>query len=218
MIRILIVDDQALIRDGLRSLLEAQPDLQVVGDTEHGAEAIERIQELVRLFTPPDIILLDIRMPVMDGVAATQQITNKFPNIQVLILTTFDDEEYVSQAIRCGAKGYLLKDTPSKDLAIAIRSVHEGYTYLGPGLMQKALTSPNISAPGTENNHLTPREREVLGLLCQGAENSEIATALFISERTVKNHITNILSRLGLKNRTQAALWAQKIDDRKIDF
>lgn len=210
MIRILIVDDQALIRDGLRSLLEAQPDLQVIGDAEHGADALDRIQALVRLATPPDIVLLDIRMPVMDGVAATQQITAKFPNIRVLILTTFDDEEYVSQAIRYGAKGYLLKDTPSKDLAIAIRSVHEGYTYLGPGLMAKALTSPVIPAPILENKDLTPREQEVLALLCQGAENREIATALFISERTVKNHITNILTRLGLKNRTQAALWAQK--------
>jgi DNA-binding NarL/FixJ family response regulator len=210
MIRILIVDDQALIRDGLRSLLEAQPDLQVVGDAEHGADALDQIQTLVRLATPPDIVLLDIRMPVMDGVAATQQITAKFPNIRVLILTTFDDEEYVSQAIRYGAKGYLLKDTPSKDLAIAIRSVHEGYTYLGPGLMAKALTSRSIPASMPENNDLTPREQEVLALLCQGAENREIATALFISERTVKNHITNILTRLGLKNRTQAALWAQK--------
>lgn len=210
MIRILIVDDQALIRDGLRSLLEAQPDLQVIGDAEHGADALDRIQALVRLATPPDIVLLDIRMPVMDGVAATQQITAKFPDIRVLILTTFDDEEYVSQAIRYGAKGYLLKDTPSKDLAIAIRSVHEGYTYLGPGLMEKALTSPSIPAPISENNDLTPREQEVLALLCQGAENREIATTLFISERTVKNHITNILTRLGLKNRTQAALWAQK--------
>lgn len=218
MIRILIVDDQALIRDGLRSLLEAQPDLQVIGDAEHGADALDLIQALVQLSTPPDIVLLDIRMPVMDGVAATQQITTKFPDIRVLILTTFDDEEYVSQAIRCGAKGYLLKDTPSKDLAIAIRSVHEGYTYLGPGLMQKALTSPNVFAPVNEHNDLTHREREVLALLCQGAENREIATALFISERTVKNHITNILTRLGLKNRTQAALWAQKIDKRKIDI
>jgi DNA-binding NarL/FixJ family response regulator len=149
-------------------------------------------------------------MPVMDGVAATQQIVAKFPNIKVLILTTFDDEEYVSQAIRHGAKGYLLKGTPAKDLAIAIRSVHEGYTYLGPGLMAKALTSPSIPVPSFENNDLTRREQEVLGLLCQGAENREIANTLFISERTVKNHITNILTRLGLKNRTQAALWAQK--------
>jgi DNA-binding NarL/FixJ family response regulator len=208
MIRILIVDDQLLIRDGLRSLLEAQPDLQVVGDAEHGVAAIDRIEQLIQLDTPPDIVLLDIRMPVMDGVAATQQITEKFPNIRVLILTTFDDEEYVSQAIRYGAKGYLLKDTPSKDLAIAIRSVHQGYTYLGPGLMQKALTT----TADTVRVHpdLTPREQEVLELLSHGAENREIATALFISERTVKNHVTNILTRLGLKNRTQAALWAQK--------
>ncbi len=206
-IRIMIVDDQALIRDGLRSLLEAQPDLQVIGAAEDGAEAIDRIQQLVQLSTPPDIVLLDIRMPVMDGVAATKIITTKFPNIRVLILTTFDDEEYVSQAVRHGARGYLLKDTPSRDLATAVRAVHEGYTYLGPGLIQKALIPP---APIDPSAHLTSREQEVLGLICQGAENREIAATLYISERTVKNHVTNILTRLGLKNRTQAALWAQE--------
>jgi DNA-binding NarL/FixJ family response regulator len=206
-IRVLIVDDQVLIRDGLRSLLSAQPDLQVVGDAEDGAAAIELIHQLSQSDQVPDVVLLDIRMPVMDGVAATEQIVTKFPSCRVLILTTFDDEEYVSQAIRHGARGYLLKGTPATDLAMAIRSIYQGYSYLGPGLMAKALSPP---ASGSLESDLTPREQQVLQLLAQGAENREIANSLGISERTVKNHITNILTRLGLKNRTQAALWAQR--------
>ncbi len=206
-IRVLIVDDQVLIRDGLRSLLSAQPDLQVVGDAEDGAAAIDLIHQLSQSDQVPDVVLLDIRMPVMDGVAATEQIVTKFPGCRVLILTTFDDEEYVSQAIRHGARGYLLKGTPATDLAMAIRSIYQGYSYLGPGLMAKALSPP---ASGDLESDLTPREQQVLQLLAQGAENREIANSLGISERTVKNHITNILTSLGLKNRTQAALWAQR--------
>jgi DNA-binding NarL/FixJ family response regulator len=206
-IRVLIVDDQVLIRDGLRSLLSAQPDLQVVGDAEDGAAAIDLIYQLSQSDQVPDVVLLDIRMPMMDGVAATKQIVTKFPSCRVLILTTFDDEEYVSQAIRHGARGYLLKGTPAKDLATAIRSIYQGYSYLGPGLMAKALSPP---ASSSLESDMTPREQQVLQLLVQGAENREIANSLGISERTVKNHITNILTRLGLKNRTQAALWAQR--------
>lgn len=211
-IRVLIVDDQVLIRDGLRSLLSVQPDLQVVGDAEDGAAAIDLIDQLSQSDQVPDVVLLDIRMPVMDGVAATEQIVTKFPGCRVLILTTFDDEEYVSQAIRHGARGYLLKGTPATDLAMAIRSVYQGYSYLGPGLMAKALSPPasgSLQSDSLESD-LTPREQQVLQLLAQGSENREIANALCISERTVKNHITNILTRLGLKNRTQAALWAQR--------
>jgi DNA-binding NarL/FixJ family response regulator len=196
-----------LIRDGLRSLLSAQPDLEVVGDAEDGAAAIELIHQLTQADQAPDVVLLDIRMPVMDGVAATEQIVTKFPDCRVLILTTFDDEEYVSQAVRHGARGYLLKGTPATDLAMAIRSIYQGYSYLGPGLMAKALSPPTSGSPESD---LTPREQQVLQLLAQGAENREIANSLGISERTVKNHITNILTRLGLKNRTQAALWAQR--------
>jgi DNA-binding NarL/FixJ family response regulator len=206
-IRVLIVDDQVLIRDGLRSLLSAQADLEVVGEAEDGAVAIELIEQLSQSDQAPDVVLLDIRMPVMDGVAATEQIVKKFPSVRVLILTTFDDEEFVSPAIRHGAKGYLLKGTPAIDLAIAIRSIYQGYSYLGPGLMAKALSPPGA---GVVDSDLTPREQQVLQLLAQGAENREIAHSLSISERTVKNHITNILTRLGLKNRTQAALWAQR--------
>jgi DNA-binding NarL/FixJ family response regulator len=204
-IRVFIVDDQALIRDGLRSLLMALPDIEVVGDAANGAEAIAQLQTL-----ETHIILLDIRMPVMDGIATTQQIRSQFPDIRVLILTTFDDDAEVVQAMRAGAHGYLLKDTPSKDLAVAIRSIHQGYSYLGPGLMEKAMAIP-VSKPACPNfPELTPREQEILQVLGTGANNREIAAQLFISERTVKNHVTNILSRLGLRDRTQAALYVQQ--------
>jgi DNA-binding NarL/FixJ family response regulator len=204
-IRVFIVDDQALIRDGLRSLLMALPDIEVVGDAANGAEAIAQLQTL-----ETHIILLDIRMPVMDGIATTQQLRSQFPDIRVLILTTFDDDADVVQAMRAGAHGYLLKDTPSRDLAIAIRSIHQGYSYLGPGLMEKAMAIP-VSKPARLNfPELTPREQEILQVLGTGANNREIAAQLFISERTVKNHVTNILSRLGLRDRTQAALYVQQ--------
>ena len=208
-IRIFIVDDQALIRDGLRSLLSALPDILVVGDAINGSEALIQLQTMIENnIVLPEIILLDIRMPVMDGIAATVQIRSRFPELRVLILTTFDDDVDVAQAMRSGANGYLLKDTPSKDLAIAIRSIHQGYTYLGPGLIEKVLTpAPQITPHFPE---LTPREQEILQVLGTGANNREIAETLFISERTVKNHVTNILSRLGLRDRTQAAIYVQQ--------
>jgi DNA-binding NarL/FixJ family response regulator len=210
-IRVFIVDDQALIRDGLKSLLLALPDIDVVGDAANGAEAIAQLQTLAATSEPlPNIILLDIRMPVMDGIATTQQVRSQFPTVNVLILTTFDDDADVAQAMRAGAHGYLLKDTPSKDLAIAIRSIHQGYSYLGPGLMEKALAIPLPQKNRQNFPELTPREQEILQVLGTGANNREIAAQLFISERTVKNHVTNILSRLGLRDRTQAALYVQK--------
>lgn len=213
MIRLLLVDDQIIIRQGLKSLLESKPDLQVVGEAENGQKALDLIESLQRTPLQPDVVLLDVRMPVMDGVAATQQICQRFGETQVLILTTFDDDEYVSQAMRFGAKGYLLKDTPSEDLAIAIRAVHQGYTHLGPGLFEKTLTHQSTTHPvqpaiPLELAQLSPREREVLRLIACGASNREIAQALYISERTVKNHVTSILSRLNLRDRTQAALFA----------
>lgn len=209
---ILIVDDQIIIRQGLRSLLELKSDLEVVGDVENGRVALELIELLQGTPKQPDVVLMDVRMPVMDGVAATQEISQRFPEIRVLVLTTFDDDEYVTQAMRFGAKGYLLKDTPSDDLAIAIRSVDRGYTHMGPGLFEKTLdraskTDSQIKLPAVLTE-LSPRELEVLKLITLGANNKEIAEALYISERTVKNHVTSILSRLNLRDRTQAALFA----------
>ena len=208
-IRLLLVDDQMIIRQGLRSLLEVKPDLEVVGEAENGQQAIAQVETL-----RPDVVLMDVRMPVMDGVAATRQICQQFSQTKVIVLTTFDDDEYVSQAMRLGARGYLLKDTHSDDLAEAIRVVHKGYTQMGPGLLEKAMAPPTpvmLSQPTQlppELARLTAREREVLSLIVKGASNREIAKALYISERTVKNHITHILSQLNVRDRTQAAMFA----------
>lgn len=209
MIKVLLVDDQGLIRQGLRALLELEPDLEIVGEAENGEQAINLVAEF-----QPDVVLLDIRMPIMDGVAATKEIQKRFAKTKILVLTTFDDDEYVSAALQNGAMGYLLKDTPSEELAVAIRAVYKGYTQLGPGIVKKLLTqfsngiitqSPPVPSTLAE---LTPREKEVLRLIATGASNREIAQQLYISEGTVKNHVTNILNRLNLRDRTQAAIWA----------
>ncbi|ARV59294.1 DNA-binding response regulator [Nostocales cyanobacterium HT-58-2] len=214
MIRLLLIDDQIIIRQGLKTLLESKSDLQVVGDAENGQLAIEAVEALYRTPLQPDVVLMDVRMPVMDGVAATRLICQRFPEIHVLVLTTFDDDEYVSQAMRYGARGYLLKHTPLDELAIAIRAVHQGYTHMGPGLFEKALNTPDISdslqpAIPLELAQLSPREKEVLRLIAMGLSNREIAHMLYISERTVRNHVTSILSQLQLRDRTQAALLAR---------
>ncbi|MFN6463821.1 MAG: response regulator [Nostoc sp. DedVER02] len=207
MIRILLVDDQHLIRQGLKSMLESNAEMQVIGEAENGQRALEQIPAL-----QPDIVLMDVRMPVMDGVAATKAIAQQYPDIKVLVLTTFDDDEYVFQAMRLGAKGYLLKDTEPDELILAIQSVYKGQTLLGPGLFEKALTpiaAPVSSVqPPPELAQLTPRELDVLRLIASGANNREIAESLFLSENTVKNYVTSILSRLSLRDRTQAALFA----------
>ncbi|WP_445631119.1 response regulator transcription factor [Nostoc sp. DSM 114167] len=210
MIRILLVDDQHLIRQGLKSMLESNAQMQVIGEAENGQRALEQVAAL-----KPDIVLMDIRMPVMDGVATTKAIAQQYPEIKVLVLTTFDDDEYVFQAMRLGAKGYLLKDTEPDELMLAIRSVYKGQTLLGPGLFEKALTpvtTPVTSVqPPPELAQLTARELDVLRLIASGANNREIAESLFLSENTVKNYVTNILSRLSLRDRTQAALFAHSL-------
>ncbi|WP_066381420.1 response regulator [Anabaena sp. CA = ATCC 33047] len=209
MIKVLLVDDQSLIRQGLKVLLELEPDLEIVGEAENGEIALNLMAELT-----PDVVLMDIRMPIMDGVAATKEIQNSFSDVKVLVLTTFDDDEYVKAALQHGAMGYLLKDTPSEELAVAIRAVQKGYTQLGPGIVKKLLTQFQNSAPSQTPSippslaELTPREKEVLRLIATGANNREIAQELYISEGTVKNHVTNILNRLNLRDRTQAAIIA----------
>jgi DNA-binding NarL/FixJ family response regulator len=217
MIRVLIVDDQELVRQGLSGLLATQPDLQIVGEAATGKQAIAQVEALC-----PDIVLMDIRMPEMDGVVATREICQQFSHPKVLVLTTFDDHEYVSQALQFGAKGYLLKDTPVDDIAIAIRSVYKGYTYLGPGLYEKTLSEPSLAVPPAdfpmspapipaEIAELSPRERQVLRLLAQGASNREIAKSLYITEKTVKNYVSQILNHLRFRDRTQAAIFVNSV-------
>lgn len=216
MIRLLLVDDQTLVRQGLKVLLEAHDDMQVVGEAGNGHQAIQQVDAL-----NPDIVLLDVRMPEMDGVAAAQVLCQQFAEVKVLMLSTFKDDDYVCRAMRYGAVGYLLKDTHAEELVQAIRLAHKGYTQFGPGLFQKAIAglkkppstaSATASPPATELppplKKLTKREREVLCFLITGATNRQIAEALYISERTVKNHVTSILSRLNLRDRIQAAMFA----------
>ncbi|MGB7414411.1 MAG: response regulator transcription factor [Thermosynechococcaceae cyanobacterium] len=207
MIRLLLVDDQGIVREGLRSLLDAKPDLEVVGEADNGQQAVEQ-----GLALQPDVILMDVRMPIMDGVAATRTLQEQAPHLKVLVLTTFDEDDYVACAMRHGAKGYLLKDTPSDELAEAIRAVQKGYTHLGPGLFDKVMTATTEAPPlPPEIQELTPRELEVLQLIATGNSNREIADTLFISERTVKNHVNSILRRLNLRDRTQAAILATSL-------
>jgi DNA-binding NarL/FixJ family response regulator len=206
MIRLILADDQAIIREGLRSLLSLQPDLEVVAEAENGQQATHQVAEFC-----PDIVLMDIRMPIMDGVAATQHICQTYPKTKVLVLTTFDDDEYVYRAMQYGAQGYLLKHTRIAELAQAIRAVAQGATYLGPGLFAKAIANLTPYSPLSTPAKLlalTPREQEVLYLITTGANNREIGQHLQISERTVKNHVTGILSQLNLRDRTQAAVFA----------
>ncbi|MBF2095982.1 MAG: response regulator transcription factor [Synechococcales cyanobacterium K44_A2020_017] len=211
---ILLADDQPLLRQGLKVLLELEPDLIIVGEAATGQAAVQQALSL-----KPDVVLMDIRMPVMDGVAATAQIHHQLPTTKVLVLTTFDDDQYVTAAIQNGAVGYLLKDTPSEELAIAIRAIHKGCSQFSPGILQKMMADLTSPAPKSPNlppgfQDLTHRERDVLRLIAQGASNREIAQQLYISEGTVKNHVTHILSRLELRDRTQAALFAQSVLDR----
>jgi DNA-binding NarL/FixJ family response regulator len=213
MIRLLLVDDQPLIRRGLRALLKPESTLEIVGEAEHGQDALAQIATL-----QPDVVLMDVRMPVMDGVAATKAIAQQFPQVKVLVLTTFDDDDYVVRSLQHGAVGYLLKDTPPDDLVQAIHAAAKGYAQLAPGLMHKLMQSspsptpvpaPVPLPPGWDE--LTPREQDILKLIAQGLSNREIAQTLHLAEKTVKNHITRILSRLDLRDRTQAAILASQI-------
>jgi DNA-binding NarL/FixJ family response regulator len=207
MIRLLLVDNRIMIRQGLRSLLESQSNLQIVGEAENGQSAIAKVEML-----HPDVVLMDVKMPIMNGIEATKIINQNFPTTKVLILTTFDDNEYVFQAMDFGAKGYLLKSTSLEELVVAIESVSKDCTYLAPGLFAKTrinlTTNRTSKVLSTAIKQLTPREKEVLCLLATGARNREIAQSLYLSESTVRNYVSRIFSCLHLRDRTQAALFA----------
>lgn len=213
MIRLLLVDDQDLIRRGIKALLGTDPNLEVVGEAANGQDAVTQVAQL-----NPDVVLMDVRMPVTDGVASTQQICQQFPDTKVLMLTTFDDQEYVMKALQVGASGYLLKDTPFDELTQAIALVQKGYTQIGPGLVTQILTQPKPSAqPDIPPEELEPwlrlseREKDIVRLVAQGCNNREVAQSLYIAEKTVKNYLSNILSQLSLRDRTQLAISALKI-------
>jgi DNA-binding NarL/FixJ family response regulator len=210
-VKVLVVDDQRLVREGIASLLSIQEGMSVVGTAVDGQEAVEKALAL-----SPDVVLMDVRMPVLDGIEATFQIRRKLPGCQVLMLTTFDDEEYVVKSLQAGATGYLLKDIPAADLAQAIRLVRAGIYQLSPSVAGKLVgqlgAKSRPAAPPAAEHDLTERELEVLRLVAAGATNREIAEALVVSEGTVKNHVSNILSRLGLRDRIQAALYAYDHD------
>ena len=206
MIRVLLVDDESLIRRGLSAILQLESDIEVVGEADTGQLAVKYVEQL-----QPDVVLMDVRMPIMDGVAATRTITQLFPNTKVLVLTTFAEDTYITEALKYGAMGYLLKGTPSEELIQAIRSVTKGYLQVGPGLAQPVMSQlPSIQSPPKELQDLTPREREILKCIAAGASNKEIGKQLCIAEKTVKNHITSILSQLGVRDRTQAAVYAHQ--------
>jgi DNA-binding NarL/FixJ family response regulator len=212
-IRVLLVDDQALFREGLETLLSVHKDIQVVGQASNGREAVE-----VAVRAQPDVVLMDVRMPVLDGVGATRLLKEALPRCRVIVLTTFDDDEYIFDALRTGAAGYLLKDVASARLVEAIRATARGDSILEPSVAAKVIvefTRVSSMVPAAQMEQLveplSERELEILALIARGASNKEIASQLFIAEGTVKNHVTHILGKLGVRDRTQAALKAREL-------
>jgi DNA-binding NarL/FixJ family response regulator len=212
-IRVLLVDDQALFREGLETLLSVHQDIQVVGQASNGQEAVE-----VAAQVQPDVVLMDVRMPIVNGVQATRRLKQALPQCRVIVLTTFDDDEYVFDALRAGAAGYLLKDVPSARLVEAIRATARGESILEPSVAAKVIAEfSRVSSmvPSAQMEQLveplSERELEIVALIARGASNKEIADQLFIAEGTVKNHVTHILGKLGVRDRTQAALKAREL-------
>lgn len=221
LIQVMLVDDQTLIREGLRMILSLNDEIEIIGEARNGREAIDKLEEI-----HPDVILMDIRMPVMDGVEATKYIKDKYPNIKVIILTTFNEDEYIFEGLKNGADGYILKDVKSDVIVEGIKTVYKGNVLLQPEIatkIVKVIKADSINNDNSnDNNHntktkikgrfeeLTPRESEIAILVAQGKGNKEISNKLYITEGTVKNHLTRIMSKLELENRTQLALYVNK--------
>ncbi|MFF5156335.1 response regulator [Streptomyces sp. NPDC000348] len=209
MIRVLVADDQQMVRQGFTVLLNTQPDIEVVGQAVNGVDAVAQVAELA-----PDVVLMDIRMPELGGIEATALVTTATPDVKVLVLTTFDLDEYVYEALRAGASGFLLKDASADQLAEAVRVVAAGDALLAPGITRRLIAefSRLDARPRTplrrRVGELTERETEVLALIAQGLSNAEIAGRLVVAEQTVKTHVGRILVKLGLRDRTQAAVFA----------
>ncbi|HVE24584.1 MAG TPA: response regulator transcription factor [Sporichthya sp.] len=208
-VQILLVDDQPLVREGFRRVIEREVDLEVVGEAADGLEAVE-----VAARVHPDVVVMDIRMPRLDGLAATERILAADPRVRVLVLTTFDLDEYVFRALRAGASGFLLKDTPLSELTAAVRFIANGDGLLSPAVTRRVIEKfarqplPGVAQAGTGIPSLTAREREVLDILVRGSSNAEIAAELFLSEATVKTHVRSMLTKLGLRDRTQLVIAA----------
>jgi DNA-binding NarL/FixJ family response regulator len=222
-LRVLIVDDQRLLCEGFRKLIELEPDLEVVGMAGDGEEALATIERLAAAHTPPDVVLMDVRMPRLDGITATRIVRERWPEIHVVILTTFDERDLIQAGLQAGAQGYVLKDISAEQLAVVIRAAAQGQVLLHPEVASAVLASLSSSAsaataPSSSTTvgmgvfaPLTEREREILSLLARGASNREISQSLFIASGTVKNHLSNIMGKLGVRDRTQAALKAREL-------
>ncbi|NTU76112.1 MAG: response regulator transcription factor [Anaerolineaceae bacterium] len=207
MIRLLICDDQTFVCEGLKAILSTAPDIEVVGFANNGEEAVQQVELL-----KPELVLMDLKMPGVNGIQATRTISQRFPDVHVLVLTTYDFDEWVFDAIRAGAQGYLLKDTPREQLFAAIRGTVTGKSYIDPTIAPRLLNQISGSLPATPNEdiarRLSERELEVLRLLAQGLTNPEIAAKLFLSEGTVKNYVSAIFTKIGVADRTQATIFA----------
>jgi DNA-binding NarL/FixJ family response regulator len=206
-IDVLLVDDEAMVREGFRMILETEPDIRVAGEAADGREALRQTAEL-----HPDVVLMDIRMPELDGLEATRRVLLASPETRVLMLTTFGEDGFVWQAMNAGASGFLLKDVPPEDLVSAVRTIHRGESLLAPSitrrLIQEFARRPQPGAVPEEAADLTEREREVLRLMARGLANAEIARRLVLGETTVKTHVTRILAKLGVRDRVQAVVFA----------
>jgi DNA-binding NarL/FixJ family response regulator len=206
-IRIVIADDQALVRGGFRMILAAEAGFEVVGEAADGREAVSLCRSLT-----PDVVLMDIRMPELDGLAATRQVMHASPATRVLMLTTFGEDGYVWQAMNAGASGFLLKDVPPEQLVSAVRTIHRGDALLAPAITRRLIeqfaAGPEPGAVPPQAEALTGREREVLRLVAQGLTNAEIAQTLILGETTVKTHVARLLAKLGLRDRVQAVVFA----------
>jgi DNA-binding NarL/FixJ family response regulator len=206
-IRVVIADDQGMVRSGLRSLLEAEPDIEVVGEARDGEETLAVVRRL-----RPDVAIVDIRMPNLDGLAATRTLVAENTPARILILTTYDLDEYVFEALRAGASGFMLKDGPAEDLMDAVRVLHGGDALLSPAVTRRVVeafvSAPPAKPPAPALQELTQREVDVLRLLARGRSNAEIAAELFVSPATVKSHVSRLLMKLGLRDRIQAVIFA----------
>jgi DNA-binding NarL/FixJ family response regulator len=212
-VRVLVVDDQRVVRDGLALLLRVSPDVELVGTAENGRAALDRLDELT-----PDVVLMDLRMPVMDGVEATRRIRAGHPSVQVIVLTTYADDESVFAALRAGARGFLTKDADADEIVRAIERVHAGQAMLDTSVQARLLdalgagmaSSEPPSGPAALPDDLTPREAEVLGLIAEGLSNAEIARRLVVSEATVKTHVNRLFAKTGVRDRAQAVRYAYR--------